>query len=369
MKNLKIETMEEVLRVCRAFRIAGEMVSCEELKVGLINQTYKVRFSAPDGAKKDYMVQSVNTYAFHQPERIMNNIDLITEHMRRKETGKPALHFHHTDSQKTYYVDEHGFWRVFNYIDSITYNLTNDREIVKNAGEAFGSFQLLLTDFDAAQLDETIPDFHNTRKRYKKLWEAAAADPCKRAGKVREELRWLRRVQEDACRLTDLYENGKLPLRVTHNDTKINNVLFDKKTKEFLTVIDLDTVMPGIIGNDFGDAIRYAANFVEEDCRDAGMAGVDMEIYEAFADGFLKKTAKTLTEPERDTLAFSCFSLTVELAVRFLTDYILGDPYFHIDDPEHNLARTRCQIALAKDMKKRMPEMEEIVKKYTNKYR
>lgn len=368
MNSMKTEIKEEILRVCRAFRIIGEMISCEELKIGIINQTYKVTFGMPDGAKKRYMVQSVNTYAFKQPEQIMNNIDLITGHMRKKETGKPALHFHHTAEGKTYFVDEYGFWRLFNYIDSITYNITNDQKIVKNAGEAFGNFQLLLADFDAAQLAETIPDFHNTRKRYEKLWEDVSLDVCGRVEKVREELAWLASVQEETCRLTDLYEAGKLPLRVTHNDTKINNVLFNKETKEFLTVIDLDTVMPGIIGNDFGDAIRYAANFVEEDCKDAELAGVNLEIYEAFADGFLKKTAKTLTETEIDTLAFSSFSLTVELAVRFLDDYIFGDPYFHIEDPEHNLRRARCQIALAKDMLKKMPEMEEIVKKYTKKY-
>ncbi len=166
-----------------------------------------------------------------------------------------------------------------------------------------------------------------------------------------------------------MYENGELSLRVTHNDTKINNVLFDKESKRALAVIDLDTVMPGLVGHDFGDAIRFAANFVEEDCRDAGKAGVNMEVFAAFADGFLKQTALALTENEIRTLALSCFVLAVEQAVRFLNDYILGSPYFKTDYPEHNLVRTRCQIALAKDMLSKMDEMEEIVRGFVEKYR
>lgn len=362
MDGLNYDLKNELLRVCRAFRIAGDLVSYEELKIGIINQTYKVKFRTENSTEKCYMIQSINTYAFKQPEKIMNNIELITEHMRKKREGKPALHFHHTADGKTYFIDAHGFWRLFNYIESNTYNVTNDLKIVRNAGEAFGTFQMLLTDFRAELLEETIPGFHDTRKRYEKLWQDTELDPCGRAKGVREELKWLQQAETEACCLIDLYRNGGLPLRVTHNDTKINNVLFDKETRDFLTVIDLDTVMPGLVGNDFGDAIRYVANLTEEDCEDIDQVGVDLEVYRAFTEGFLKMTAMTLTKAELDTLAQSCFSLTVELAVRFLDDYILGDPYFQIKYPEHNLVRTKCQIALAKDMKRKMEEMEEIVR-------
>ena len=162
--------------------------------------------------------------------------------------------------------------------------------------------------------------------------------------------------------LQRLLEQGELPLRVTHNDTKINNVLFSPEDASALVVIDLDTVMPGLVGHDFGDAIRFAANFVEEDCPDYAKAGVDLDVFRAFAEGFLSQTASTLTEAEIDTLALSCFVLTTELAVRFLDDYLRGDPYFKINYPEHNLVRTRCQIALAQDMLRKLPQMEAIVR-------
>ena len=183
-----------------------------------------------------------------------------------------------------------------------------------------------------------------------------------RAAEVQEDIDFLLSVQDLACKLTDLQMDGELPLRVTHNDTKINNVLFHPENNSAMIVIDLDTVMPGLMGHDFGDAIRFAANFVEEDCKEYEKVGVNLEVFQAFAEGFLSKTAKTMTEKEVDTLALSAFVLTAELATRFLADYLDGDLYFHTKYPGHNLVRTRCQIALAKDMLKKMPEMERIVR-------
>ena len=313
-------------------------------------------------------MQSINTYAFKHPELIMDNIDQITEHMRSKKVGQVALHFHHTADGKTYYSDATGFWRLFNYIESDTHNVTADLEIVHNAGEAFGEFQMLLSDYDASKLSETIPDFHDTRKRFAKLWEEVNLDPCGRVVDVQEELDWLRVAEEHACRLIDMYKANQMPLRVTHNDTKINNVLFAKNSTTPLVVIDLDTVMPGIVGNDFGDAIRFAANYVEEDCPNLEFVGVNMDVYSAFADGFLKKTSRALTTNEIETLPLSCFAITVELATRFLADYIAGDLYFHINYSEHNLVRARNQIALAKDMLIKMDKMESIVKKCVERY-
>lgn len=245
---------------------------------------------------------------------------------------------------------------------SVTFNSCDDLEIVRSAGQAFGDFQMMLSEFDASSLHYTIPDFHNTRKRYAKLKKDMAADPCGRVAEVKEELDWLLSVEDEACRLTDMYEAGELPLRVTHNDTKINNVLFDEETLRPLVVIDLDTVMPGLVGHDFGDAIRFAANYVEEDSPEAEKAGLNLNIYWAFAEGFLKDTAHTLTEAEVSTLGNSCFTLACELSTRFLDDYILGDKYFKIKEPKHNLVRTRCQIALAKDMQKKMDAMNAIVR-------
>ena len=347
--------------VCKGFRIYDKFVGYETVQVGNVNKTYRVDFVLEDGSPKSFLVQNVNTYVFKDPVSVMENIDKVTEHIRAKQPGRIALHFHHTEDRKTYIADGENFWRMTNFIPSITHNTVHDLQVIANAGKAFGQFQTQLSDFDINALHETIPGFHNTRQRFEKLIADAQTDPLGKAAEVREELDYLLSVQDLACTLTDMQQRGELPLRVTHNDTKINNVLFDQNGEVALVVVDLDTVMPGLVGHDFGDAIRFAANHVEEDCPDYEKAGVNMDVFAAFAKGFLSETAETLTRNETDTLALSAFVLTVELATRFLDDYILGSPYFKINYPEHNLVRTRCQIALAKDMQKNMAQMQEIV--------
>ena len=355
-------TMDQKLeRVCRAFCIREEYLGHKLIQVGNVNKTYQVNFRQPDGTEKSYLLQNVNTYVFKHPVQVMENIGMVTEHIRAKRPGQTALHFHHTADRKTYVADGEDFWRMTNYIPSVTYDSVKDLNVVYNAGRAFGEFQGQLSDFDSSQLFETIPDFHNTRKRFENLDAAVALDPVGKVAEVGEELSYLNSVRDLACTLTDLCNQGALPLRVTHNDTKINNVLFDRETGEALVVIDLDTVMPGLVGHDFGDAIRFAANFVEEDCPDFDKAGMNMDVFRAFTAGFLSVTGKALTKTEIDTLALSSLVLTVELAVRFLEDYIKGSPYFKTLYPEHNLVRTRCQIALAKDIQRCLPEMEKCV--------
>ena len=360
------DVARKLLKVGDAFRIQGPFFSYEEIKMGNVNYTYKVNYIRDDGSGmariKSYLVQRVNTYAFQRPLELMANIDKVTEYIHAKYPHVKCLHFHHTAERNNYLMDEDGFWRLSNYVPSVTFNSCEDLEIVRSAGQAFGDFQMMLSEFDASSLYYTIPDFHNTRKRYEKLKADMAEDPCGRVAEVREELDWLLSVEDEACKLTDLHEAGEMPLRVTHNDTKINNVLFDEESLKPLVVIDLDTVMPGLVGHDFGDAIRFAANFVEEDSPEAEKAGLNLNIYWAFAEGFLKKTAPTLTEAEAETLGNSCFTLACELSTRFLDDYLVGDKYFKIHSPQHNLVRTRCQIALAKDMQKKMNAMNAIVR-------
>lgn len=367
------ELARQLLHVGEKFCIPGPFFSYEEIKMGNVNHTYKVNYIRDDGSGmaqiKSYLVQKVNTYAFQHPLELMSNIDKVTEYIHEKYPDIKCLHFHHTKERHNYLEGEEGFWRMSNYIPSVTFNSCDDLSVVRSAGQAFGNFQQMLADFDASSLFYTIPDFHNTRSRYAKLKEEIARDPCGRVAKVRQELDWLLSVEDEACKLTDLYEEGKLPLRVTHNDTKINNVLFDEETLRPLVVIDLDTVMPGLVGHDFGDAIRFAANFVEEDCPKADEAGLNLNVYWAFAEGFLKETAPTLTEMEVETLGNSCFTLTCELATRFLADYLVGDKYFKVNGPEHNLIRTRCQIALAKDMQTKMDAMNAIVRDCWRRYR
>ena len=364
-----MDLYEKLLEVSRAFRIEYDYLGYETIQMGNVNHTYKVNFRLPDGNPKSFLVQNVNTYAFRNPIGLMNNIDKVTEHIRAKKPGKLALHFHHTVDRKTYLIDGDNFWRMTNYVPSVTFNTVTDMNVVRNAGKAFGEFQMDLADFNISELTETIPGFHNTRKRYADFLHSVQEDKAGRASQVREEIDYLISVQDQACCLTDLHSDGKLPLRVTHNDTKINNVLFSPEKHEAMIVIDLDTVMPGLIGHDFGDAIRFAANFVEEDCPEYEKAGVNLEVFRAFAEGFLSMTAKTMTDTEVDTLAMSCFVLTAELATRFLADYLDGDLYFNIKSPDHNLVRTRCQIALAKDMLAHMDEMKQIVRDCAGRFR
>ena len=360
----------DLQKVGNQFCIEGTVIEAQQINGGNINRTYKVTYECENGSKKDYLFQKVNTYVFKNPVEVMENIDKVTTHIYHKRGGINALHFHHTKDRKNYYFEEGTgfFWRVRNYFDSVTFDVCNDVQILYLAGVAFGNFQKDLQDFDATVLHETIKDFHNTRKRLEQLFADADQDEYGRVAEVQAELSYIKSVREKACSLTDLLKKGELPLRVTHNDTKINNVLFDQKTREALVVIDLDTVMPGLVGHDFGDAIRFASNFVEEDSRHTEQAGVNLNIYWAFAEGFLKETASTLTDMEAETLGQSCFCLACELATRFLDDYIQGDKYFKIKMPDHNLVRTRCQIALAKDMQQKMDAMNAIVRDCWKRY-
>ena len=354
--------MKEILQqVCDAFRISGELVAWNKIKCGHINQTYRVQFIREDGKEKTYVVQRVNTHVFKNPRQVMHNIDLVTEYIHALDPKRKVLHFHHTADGTVYWEGESGFWRLFNYIPSMTYDATNDLEVVRSAGRAFGKFQTMLSHFDAAELYETIPDFHDTARRYDQLRAAEAQDPCGRAAEVRDELQWLYSVEPLACRLTAMGRSGELPLRVTHNDTKINNVLFDESGRKAIVVVDLDTVMPGLVGSDFGDAIRSAANTVAEDCAETERVHVDLGVFQAFTEGFLSQTGPSLTQAEVDTLGLSCFAMACELSIRFLQDYILGDVYFGAEYPEHNLVRARCQIALAKDMLNHREQMEQII--------
>lgn len=360
---------EKLEQICSAFRIGGAFDGWEELKVGNINKTYKVTYARENGARKTYIVQKVNTVVFKNPEQVMENIERITQYQRQMQPGKLSLHYHHTKEGKNFIWDGEDIWRLFNFIPSAAFDESRDEILVRNAGFAFGEFQEILTSFDASLLHETIPDFHNTQKRYEQLEAAIAADPEGRVQEVGAEIVWLRRVQEEACSLCRLQKMGELPLRVTHNDTKVNNVLFDKKDKRALVVIDLDTVMPGIAGNDFGDAIRSVTNTGAEDEADIEKVSCDLRLFRAFTDGFLEPTAHVFTQKELDTFALSCFTLTVELAVRFLTDYLLGDPYFYCAYSGHNLVRTRAQIALAQDMQRKMDEMNRIIRDCVKQYR
>lgn len=357
----------ELSAIGQAFGISGEPDAVEEILAGHINRTYKVDYREGDGLTS-YLFQALNTFVFRDPVHLMENIEKVTAHIRRKYPERPALYYLKTEEDRNYLISGEAFWRICNFIPSVTFDIVTDLEVIRRAGQAFGDFQLALSDFDASSLIETIPDFHNTEQRYRNLSDAAEADIAGRKAEVQEELDWLFSVRDKACLLTRLQKEGKLPLRVTHNDTKMNNVLFDEKTLQPLAVVDLDTVMPGLVGSDFGDAVRYAANYTEEDSADLEKTGINLEVFRAFTDGFLSRTSQTLTAAETDTLADACFCLTAEEAVRFLEDYLRKDVYFKIQDEKHNLVRARCQIRLAQAMLVHIDEMRDIVRRTAHGY-
>lgn len=344
------------------FRLQGEIYSYDTITMGNINSTYKVTYTQEDNSLKSYLFQRVNTHVFKNPVEIMENIDRVTTFIRSKYPEQITLHFHHTDEGLNYYMhDEEAFWRIVNYVDSVTFNLTDDLNIIEATGKAFGNFQTQLSDFDGSCLYETIPDFHNTKKRLDALFSHVKDDLCGRVEEVKKEIDYIDSIREDASKLSEQFAEGKIPKRVTHNDTKCNNVLFDRATKEPIVVIDLDTIMPGMSMYDFADAVRFIANTAAEDEPDTSKVFFDTLKFRAFAKGFIGETLKSLEPVEISNLVKATFSITIELAARFLDDYITGDKYFRCAYPKHNLVRTRCQLKLAEDIKRKQDELEWIV--------
>lgn len=358
--------------ICASFDVGGKYVRCAEITSGNINSTYQVTFLR-DGIEKNYIIQRINKNVFKKPEEVMENIIRVTEYVRErveksgKSTKKLVLRaFLAKETGKAFIVDDCGdYWRCYRYIEnSITYDTCEDLGVIERAGSAFGRFQKLLDGFDANSLYVPIPDFHNTKKRFESFHSAIDCDSYGRVETVKEEIEKLLAFEEEACKLQDYLDKGELPLRVTHNDTKCNNVSFDKNTGEALAILDLDTVMAGAMAHDFGDAIRYIANTTIEDDPDTDKVALDIEKFSAFTKGFVSEVKGEITELEVETLSLGVFAMTVELAVRFLTDYISGDKYFKTKYPGHNLERARNQIALAEDVLVKCSVMSEIIKKY-----
>ena len=361
-----------IQEICESFDIGGRYISCEEVTTGNINSTYHVKY-VRDGMEKDYIVQKINKQVFKDPEKLMDNIVCVTDYVRqniiKKElsTKRFVLRAFLTKKEnKPFLVDNVGqYWRCYRYIkNSMTYDETDNLEIIERIGLAFGRFQDCLDGFDASKLFIPIKDFHNTPKRYKDFETAIKNDTFGRKVQVEKEIEELLSFKNKASIIQNLLDNGELPLRVTHNDTKSNNVSFDKDSHEPMAVLDLDTVMPGAIAYDFGDAVRFIANSVIEDYPDIEKVSLDLDKYQAFTKGFVGQLKETLTQKEKQTLNLGVFTMTVELAVRFLTDYLEGDVYFKTKYPGHNLDRARNQLALAKDFLRKEDILEEFINKY-----
>jgi len=345
--------------IASRFNVKGNVVYCERYGNGHINETYLVRVE--DGT--EYVMQKINHTVFKDVPALMNNISSVTKYLSAQDPEpRHTLHLVPARAGGDYLRDENGcYWRMYDFVtDSVCLEKAETAEDFYQSALAFGNFQQQLKDFPAETLAETIVNFHNTPDRYRQLHEAIEKDVCGRKADVADEIAFALAHEEEAGTLVRMLGRGELPLRVTHNDTKLNNVMLDAATRTPLCVIDLDTVMPGLAAYDFGDSIRFGASTAAEDEKDLSKVEMSLDLFEIFTKGFLE-TGKSLTKNERETLPMGAKLMTLECGVRFLTDYLSGDVYFRIHRPEHNLDRCRTQFKLVADMEKKWDRMMEIV--------
>ena len=365
-----------IKHVINHFKFDGTYESVEELLSGNINSTYRLTYRRADGKAVRYVLQKINTVAFRQPDELMKNVQLVIDHItaamarshidpdRRILEFIPTVGAPTTDSPLLYKDDHGDFWRADVFIDSATaYDQITEPGMFYEAGRGFGEFQKYLSDFPADKLVETIPDFHNTKKRFYTFVAAVSADKAGRAKELDREIDFFFDRRKMMSSIVDLLDAGRLPLRVTHNDTKLNNVMIDDVTGEALCVIDLDTVMPGSSLYDYGDAIRYGASTAAEDEPDTSKIDVDMELFRQFTRGFVGEVKDDLSHEELLALPMGIKVITCELAMRFLTDYLDGDVYFKVNRPQHNLIRARAQMRLLECVEAKYDEMCEYIAK------
>ena len=351
--------MEQVLDL---FRLNGRPVSCDPYGEGHINLT----FLAVTDTGKRYILQRLSRAAFHDIPGLMGNVAAVTEFLAaRSPDPRSSLHLIPTLDGRSFCRDSEGeFWRVYDFVeDSLCLQTPETPEDFYQSAVAFGQFQCRLRDFPAETLCETIPNFHNTPDRYRKFHLAVDADAAGRLSSVMPEVRFLLEREEKAGTLQRLREGGELPVRVTHNDTKLNNVMLDAVTRKALCVIDLDTVMPGLVAYDFGDSIRFGASTAPEDEKDLSRVEMSLDLYETYARGFIPACGG-LTAAELESLPLGAWTMTLENGLRFLTDYLEGDHYYHITRPEHNLDRCRTQLKLVSDMEQKWDSMTAIIRSF-----
>ena len=355
---MKNELCEKELRsICTFFNIDGDVSSVEPYGDGHINITYLVVTS-----KKRYILQKMNTNIFPDTKGLMENICRVTSWL--KQNGQETLNVVLTRDGNSFLASDSGCYRVYDFIeDTISYSSITDVQVFKNAGKAFGEFQNLLANFEASSLSDIIPHFHDTPKRFRDLLEAIKLDKVKRVKDCKEEIAFAISHKNDYSKIVDGLNDGSIPLRVTHNDTKLNNILMDAKTGEARAVIDLDTIMPGSMLYDFGDSIRFGASTAAEDEKDLSKVRFNKELFKGYLEGFCGAIKDSITEKEKELLPYSAFVMTMECGIRFLTDYLSGDTYFATKYKEHNLVRCRTQFKLAKEIEESFPLLSVMVEK------
>ena len=364
MAEIKKEVIEN-------FQFEGEYTEGIPYGSGHINDTFRVTFQHK-GETKRYILQRMNNQIFLNPEELMENVVGVTSWLRKKivenggEPERETLNLVPAKDGKAFYKDSEGeYWRVYLFIEGAkTYDLVENQEDFYQSAVAFGRFQGLLADYPAETLHETIQDFHNTVKRLDTFKKAVEADGCGRAAQVQEEIQFVLDREALAHKLCDMQAEGKLPLRVTHNDTKLNNIMIDDETRKAICVIDLETVRPGLALTYIFYFLRFGASTGAEDEPDLSKVSCSMELFELYTKGFVEGCKGSLTEEELDMLPVGAMTMTYECGMRFLTDYLEGDHYFKIHREGHNLDRCRTQFKLVKDMEEKWNQMNEIVNKY-----
>ena len=355
---------EVLISIASKFKLEGDILDVCQYGEGHINTTYLVTCSS-----KRYIMQKINTTLFSETDKLMNNIKLVTEHINKNYPNEVTLTLVNTLDGNPYLACEEGSFRVYDFIEnSVCLQIVSNPNEFYQSALTFGKFLNMLDTFDATQLYEILPNFHHTPTRFNALVEAIKNDKCKRLESVMDEVDFALAHKDITNIITELIANGSMPLKVTHNDTKLNNSLLEEGTFNGLAVIDLDTIMPGSICYDFGDSIRFGCNSSKEDEIDLEKVYFKMEYFEAYVKGFLSSLS-SITEVEKDHLVTGAILMTYECGIRFLTDYLNGDTYFKIHRPNHNLDRCRTQFKLVADMEMQIDEMQEIVDKYYNEYK
>lgn len=369
MAGLSKEHKDEIVS---AFHFKGTMIDMIPYGSGHINDTFLLTYEREEGVVVKYILQRMNTSIFHNPEELMENILGVTAHLRKKiiENGgdpeRETLNVIKTLDKKPYYLDSKGgYWRAFVFITNATsYDIVENPEDFYQSAVSFGRFQSLLADYPADTLHEIIEGFHDTRARFAVFKKAVEEDVMGRAASVQKEIQFVLDHEDVANFFSELLDKGELPLRVTHNDTKLNNIMIDDETRKGICVIDLDTVMPGLAMNDFGDSIRFGASTAAEDEKDLDKVWCDMDLFDIYTKGFIEGCNGKLTKKEIELLPMGAKVMTFECGMRFLTDYLQGDTYFKIHREGHNLDRCRTQFKLVADMETKWDTMNAIVKKY-----
>lgn len=354
-------------KIAEAFQIEGEYINAAPYGEGHINSTFLLETTADK-----YILQKINSNVFPHPEEVMDNVVMVTEFLKDKiekaggDSRRETLTVIPTKAGESYLkTDDGDFYRVYVFIDNaISYQVVENPEDFYNAACAFGKFQNMLADFDASKLHETIKNFHNTKTRYDDFEKAVSDNKSGKAESVREEIEFAMARRKDASIIVDGIADGRIPLRVTHNDTKLNNVMVDEKTGVGICVIDLDTVMSGSLLYDFGDSIRFGTNPASEDEKDLSKVYCDLNLFEQYVNGFLSQLGDSITKEEIELLPMSAKLMTLECGIRFLGDHLNGDVYFKVHRENHNLDRARTQFKMVADMEEKMDEMKAIVSKY-----